>query len=135
MLCFVSAVHSILLLFTYMHGTCTHTHIHTHTHTHTVIYPPSDLTLERQFVDYSSSKTYKAVVSWTPPLHLPTAREVEYRVYVNGHLCTSVPATADTKVLLSDLPLHVSPVHIHTYVCGCGGWVWQDLLRRVGVVR
>lgn len=68
-----------------------------------LVSPPSDLKLERQFVDQSSPDTFKAVISWTPPTPLPPTLS-GYRVYVNNEMKATV--STETKVLLSDLPFN-----------------------------
>ena len=75
----------------------------------TVVSPPSNIKLERQFVDQNTPNTFKAIISWTPPTPLP-ANMSGYRVYVND--VPKATVATETKVLLSDLP-----VDVRWYMC------------------
>ena len=74
-----------------------------HTHNITslsVIPPPINLELTRQFVE---NNAYCLAIHWEPPKPLPQDI-TSYNVYVNGELDSTIESTAETFVLLSDIP-------------------------------
>ncbi len=64
--------------------------------------PPLNLELTRQYVD-NDTDCYCLFVCWEHPPKLPS-NSVAYNVYVNNVLSDTIAMTAETSVLLSDIP-------------------------------